>query len=153
MIKDLKHRESIGEIKGLVVRDLPEYTYIMWDDDSLGSPIIIKKGEKILLDTPEKLVKHYKESEKINIKTILKELKENPLEVFFMTKGSFKYEENGYKMIWHDFIDKKNGKVYTIISREINRLFDHDIKTFDNFKFIMENGMLKYKKELKVNGS
>lgn len=44
LIKTLKHRESIGEIKGLVIRDLKEYLYIMWDDDSLGEPIVIKKG-------------------------------------------------------------------------------------------------------------
>jgi hypothetical protein len=44
LINCLKHRESIGEIKGLVIRDLKKHLYIMWDDDSLGEPIIIKKG-------------------------------------------------------------------------------------------------------------
>lgn len=138
LVKDLRYKESIGEITGLVIKDTPKQLYIMWDDDSLGAPLIIKRKKiKVVLDTPEKLVEHYKEAEKINIKTILKELKRKPLEVFFMAKGGFKYKEEGYEMIWYNFMDK-NGKVYTIKMREINHLeFDDKIKILDNVKISM----------------
>lgn len=111
------------------------------------------KGENIIangiaLNTPEKLVKHYKKQEKINIKTIIKELSEKPLEVFFMFKGGFIYEEeNGYDKTWYDFMDK-NGKVYTMIKREIDKFeFEDNIKPFDIVKISVINGMIGIKWE------
>lgn len=108
--------------------------------------LIIVNG--IILDTPEKLVKHYEESEKINIKTMLKELKEKPLEVFFMCKGGFKYEEeDGYDRTWYDFMDK-NGKVYTMIKRDVDRFkFEDHVKTFDNVEISVVNDAFRIKWE------
>ena len=63
-----------------------------------------------------------------------------------MFKGGFKYkEEDGYDRIWFDFIDK-NGKVYTMIKREIDCFeFEDDVKTFDIVKISVVNDTFRIK--------
>lgn len=121
LIKNLRYQESIGEIEGLVIKDMPNYLYIMWDDDSLGAPLLIRKSD-LLLNTSKKLVEYLKKAEQISILDIYKDL-ENPLIVYYITMKKINDTRFSYL-----FLGKNDGKAYILEGKKNIPFFD-DIKT------------------------
>lgn len=138
LIKNLRHQESIGEITGLVIKDLPETLYITWDDDTLGAPILIQKSKKIIGYTKKQILDIYKKGERVFINDLKEHLEKDFLEVYYL--GTVELEHNNEEWFSYQFIGK-DEKIYILESKKGN--FLSDVKKYNLVRFSIEDDFLK----------